>query len=225
VLIGDVTEAYETFEFHRVYHQINAFCAVELSSFYVDVMKDLLYTLAPDSQQRRSAQTVLYETVGILARLVAPIMPFTADEAWGYLPQQKKQSIHLARFPEADAALRDTELEARWEQLLRVRQVTARELEKARQSGVLGKSLEALVEIAPDTEATATLLGSFGPLLAQVFIVSSVVTAPPTGGDLRVTVQRANGTKCVRCWRWTQDVGTEPSHPELCGRCAEAVKQ
>jgi isoleucyl-tRNA synthetase len=225
LLIGDVTAAYDQFEFHRVYHLVNAFCAVELSSFYVDVMKDLLYTLAPDSQQRRSAQTTMHETAGILARLIAPIMPFTAEEAWSHLPKRDGQSIHLETFPAVDPARRDTHLEARWDRLLDVRRVAARELEKARQEGVLGKSLEAHVTIKPDTEATSALLKSFGPLLEQVLIVSSVGTGPVTGSDVLVTVQKATGAKCVRCWRWTQDVGAEPAHPELCGRCAKTVAQ
>ena len=106
-LVADVTEAYENLEFHRVYHLINAFCAVEISSFYVDVMKDPLYTLAPNSADRRSAQTAIFETVATLAKLIAPVMPFTADEVWSFLPGRETESVHLAKFPVADAKLRD----------------------------------------------------------------------------------------------------------------------
>ena len=111
---GDVAEAYENYEFHRVYHLVNAFCAVEISSFYVDVMKDPLYTLAPNSAERRSAQTAIFETVATLAKLIAPVMPFTADEVWNFLPGRETESVHLAKFPEGRPRLRDEELEQRW---------------------------------------------------------------------------------------------------------------
>jgi isoleucyl-tRNA synthetase len=222
-LIADVTDAYEKLEFHRVYHLVNAFCAVEVSSFYVDVMKDPLYTLAPDSADRRSAQTAIFEAVTTLAKLIAPAMPFTADEVWTFLPGRETESVHLAAFPVADAKCRDTELEARWERLLNVRRVASLELEKARQGGQIGKSLEARVEIEPDTEATRELLEKLGSTLETVLIVSQVRVAPATGSELRVKVGPAAGRKCVRCWRWTEDVGTDAAHPELCGRCTKVV--
>jgi isoleucyl-tRNA synthetase len=224
-LVADLAEAYENLEFHRVYHLVNAFCAVEISSFYVDVMKDPLYTLAPDSPDRRSAQTAIFETVTSLAKLIAPVMPFTAEEVWDFVPGQKPGSVHLAEFPRADAKQRDVELEDRWKRLLEVRQMAALELEKARQSGLIGKSLEARVEIEPNNAATRELLENLGPALETVLIVSQVRVAQPTGGELRIKVNRASGRKCVRCWRWTEDVGVETAHPELCARCASVVKQ
>jgi isoleucyl-tRNA synthetase len=222
-LIADVTDAYEKLEFHRVYHLVNAFCAVEISSFYVDVMKDPLYTLAPNSADRRSAQTAIFEAVTTLAKLIAPAMPFTADEVWAFLPGRETESVHLAKFPVADAKCRDTELEARWERLLEVRRVASLELERARQAGQIGKSLEAQVEIEPDNEATRQLLEKLGPALETVLIVSQVRVARSTGNELRVKVGPAPGRKCVRCWRWTEDVGVDAAHPELCGRCAKVV--
>ncbi|HUJ08996.1 MAG TPA: isoleucine--tRNA ligase [Verrucomicrobiae bacterium] len=224
-LIADLTEAYENLEFHRVYHLVNAFCAVEISSFYVDVTKDPLYTLAPDSLDRRSAQTAIFETVTALVRLIAPVMPFTAEEVWSFVPGRKPESVHLAQFPSVDAKQRDLKLEERWKRLLEIRQAAALELEKARQAGLIGKSLEARVEIEPDNEATRELLEKVGPALETVLIVSQVRVAQPTGGELRVKVSAASGRKCVRCWRWTEDVGTEAAHPELCGRCASVIKQ
>ena len=224
-LVADLTEAYENLEFHRVYHLVNAFCAVEISSFYVDVMKDPLYTLAPNSAERRSAQTAIFETVATLAKVLAPIVPFTADEVWSFLPARETESVHLAKFPVADAKRRDTELEARWERLLEVRRVASLELEKARQGKTIGKSLEARVEIEANNDATRDLLSALGSALETVLIVSQVQVAPLTGGELRVKVSPASGRKCVRCWRWTEDVGADAAHPELCGRCAEVVKQ
>lgn len=224
-LVADLTAAYEDYEFHRVYHLVNAFCAVELSSFYVDVMKDLLYTLAPDSAERRSAQTAIYQTVGTLAKLIAPVLPFTADETWSFLPGSRTESVHLADFPRAEAGLRDAELESRWEKLLNVRAVVLVELEKARQSGLIGKALDAQVHIEPDTEATRGLLEKFGRLLDTVFIVSQVRVATATAGQVRVKVSPAAGRKCVRCWRWTEDVGSDRAHAELCARCVDVLKR
>ncbi|MBM3861040.1 MAG: isoleucine--tRNA ligase [Verrucomicrobia bacterium] len=223
-LVAELTEAYERFEFHRVYHLVNAFCAVELSSFYVDVMKDLLYTLAPCSPERRSAQTAMHRTIGALAKLIAPVMPFTAEEVWNFLPGRETASVHLAGFPSADAGLRDEAMEARWKKLLEVRSVAAAELEKARQSGLIGKSLEAQVEIVPDSVETRKLLENFGWFLETVLIVSSVRLSEPAGGATRVKVSRADGQKCIRCWRWTTDVGADAAHVQLCARCAEVVK-
>ncbi len=132
--------------------------------------------------------------------------------------------MHLATFPAADAGRRDGELEERWERLLTVRRVASLELEKARQAGQIGKSLEAQVEIAADNEATYGWLKALGLTLETVLIVSQVRVGQPTGRDLRVTVSQATGTKCVRCWRWTEDVGTDAAHPGLCGRCAGVIK-
>ena len=223
-LVADLNEAYERFEFHRVYHLVNAFCAVDLSSFYVDVMKDFLYTLAPNSAERRSAQTAILQTVSALAKLLAPVMPFTADEVWSFLPGRETESVHLAKLPVADEKLRDRELEARWDKLLDVRRVAAVELEKARQAGTIGKSLEAQVELQPDSDATRGLLENLRPVLDTVLIVSDVRLGS-VAGELKATVRRAGGKKCVRCWRWRDDVGVDPAHAELCGRCAAVMKQ
>jgi isoleucyl-tRNA synthetase len=224
-LVADLTAAYENFEFHRVYHGVNAFCAVELSSFYVDVTKDLMYTLAPASAERRSAQTAMQQTVATLAQLIAPVMPFTADEVWSYLPGRAGESVHMSAFPKVDERQRDKELEARWAKLLEVRGLAAGELEKARQAGTIGKALEAQVEIRPADAATQELLIKFGPVLEQVLIVSQTKVGQLTGRNLQVTVSPAAGQKCTRCWRWTMDVGSQTAHPQLCGRCAEVVTQ
>jgi isoleucyl-tRNA synthetase len=224
-LVAELGEAYENFELHRVYHLVNAFCAVEISSFYVDVMKDLLYTLSPNSSERRSAQTAIHQTVASLAKLIAPVMPFTAEEVWNFLPAREAESVHLAAFPVADEKQRDKQLEARWEKLLEVRRAASLELEKARQNKAIGKSLEAQVEIEPDTEATRQLLQDFGPLLETVLIVSQARVGKLTDGQLRVKVTPAAGKKCVRCWRWSEDVGADQKHPELCGRCVEVIQQ
>ncbi len=223
-VVASVQDAYEHYNFHAVYHVINAFCTTEISSFYVDVMKDPLYTLAPNSAERRSAQTAIFETVATLAKLLAPIMPFTADEVWNFLPGRETESVHLAGFPKVDQGLRDEKLEQRWRGVRAVRARVDFELEKERQAGRIGKSLEAQVEIGPDNEATYGLLRALGPTLETVLIVSQARVGQPTGGDLGVKVSHATGGKCVRCWRWTEDVGTDAAHPGLCGRCADVIK-
>jgi isoleucyl-tRNA synthetase len=223
-LVAELTEAYDTYEFHRVYHLVNAFCAVEISSFYVDVMKDLMYTLAPDSAERRSAQTAIYQTLTTLAKLIAPVMPFTAEEVWSFLPGREVESVHLADFPTPDRAAQDNELASRWQKLLDIRQSVAVELEKARQEKAIGKSLEAEVEIDPGSEEAGELLQSFGPALETVLIVSEARVGRATGGGMRVRVKRATGKKCVRCWRWRHDVGADRAHPGLCARCADVMR-
>ncbi len=222
-LLADLEKAYDAFSFHRVYHLVNAFCAVELSSFYVDVMKDLLYTLAPGSPQRRSAQTVMWQTADVLARVLAPVMPFTAEEVWQQLPARDTASVHLARFPTADAALEDPELVLRWERLLAVREQVAVALEAARRDKLIGKTLEARVTITPDSAELGSLLRELGSLLETVLIVSAVEIEERIADELAVRIDRVGGEKCIRCWRWTEDIGTEPSHPQICGRCAAVV--
>ena len=224
-LVAELTQAYEEFEFRRVYHLVNAFCAVELSSFYVDVTKDLMYTLAPHSPERRSAQAAMHRVVMTLAKLIAPIMPFTADEVWSFLPGREAESVHAAEFPVVVPELRDTALEARWEKLIALRTVAAVALEKARQEGVIGKSLEAQVQIEPDNEATREWLAGAEPLLETILIVSQVKVGNLTNGELRVTVSAADGQKCGRCWRWTRDVGVDAAHPVICARCAAVVRE
>ena len=224
-LVAELAEAYGQYEFHRVYHLVNAFCAVEISSFYVDVMKDPLYTLAPDSPDRRSAQTAMFETVTVLAKVLAPVMPFTADEVWSFVPGRNVGSVHLTDFPGSAAQRRDLKLEERWKRLLEVRQAAAIELEKARQAGQIGKSLEARVEIEPNDQATHDLLKKLGPALETVLIVSQVRVTQPTGRELQVKVSPASGRRCVRCWRWTDDVGQSATHAELCGRCVTVLQR
>ena len=163
--------------------------------------------------------------VETLAKLIAPVMPFTAEEVWSFLPGRAAESVHLAEFPAVDARLRDAALETRWEKLLRIREAVMVELEKARQTGAIGKSLEAQVLIEPDSDATGELLKQFAPVLEMVLIVSQAQIGKPTGGALRVKVSRAAGRKCVRCWRWSEDVGKSGTGAELCGRCADVVKE
>ncbi|NQU12355.1 class I tRNA ligase family protein, partial [bacterium] len=223
-LVDGVGAAYDRFELHRVYHLLNGFCTGELSSFYVDVTKDLMYTLAPDAPLRRSAQTTMARVADTLARLMAPVMPFTAEEVWGHLPARPVTSVHLAEFPVPDSDGRDPALESRWALVLRVRDAVNAEVERLRQTNALGKSLEAQVAITPENAAMADVLRELGSALPTVLIVSQARVGEPGADGLRVEVTRAAGTKCARCWRWSPDVGRDADHAVLCGRCAGVVR-
>jgi isoleucyl-tRNA synthetase len=240
---------YEDFQFHRVYHAVNEFCIVDLSAFYLDVLKDRLYTFAPQSIERRSAQTVLWRITEALVRLVAPILTFTSDEVWQYLPaaSDKVDSVHLAKFPTADElgpgrpyalgpdGLNPLDDSERWTTLMSVRETVLKALETARQSKQIGKSLEAKV-IVSSSGSTVLRLQLFEDSLEELFNVSQVEVR--SAGNTKVTeedkleieVVPASGHRCDRCWRYYPD--DSPRHvrqfgpwPNVCGRCADALRQ
>ncbi|MBI4028055.1 MAG: isoleucine--tRNA ligase [Verrucomicrobia bacterium] len=220
-LIREVREAYDAFEFHKVYHAINAFCAVEISALYVDITKDRMYCDRPDSPRRRGTQTVMHAMAGALTRLLAPILSFTAEETWGFLSADGS-SVHLQLLPEPAPRLTDKDLEARFERLLKLRALAAVELEKARQSKAVGKSVDArvILEIPQETEL-ASLRGS-EDALAEWFIVSQVELR--SGPELQARVTTPLGKKCARSWRWDATVGQDKEYPDLSARDAEAVR-
>lgn len=232
-LIRDVLQAYEAYQFYRVYQRAYQFCTVDLSSFYLDVIKDRLYCEAVDSVGRRSAQTVLYETLEALVRLLAPILIHTCEEVWQHLPwREDLPSVHLARFPEARSEWIDEELESRWERILAARNDTARELEKLRAAKQIGSSLDATVTLFAEGELLA-FLKAHEALLPEAFIVSEVTVAAGTAPDavpgidlpgLAVLARPSERAKCARCWRLLPSVGTNADHPELCDRCAIVVR-
>lgn len=220
-LTQTVEAGYDIYDFHKVYVAVHNFCAVELSAFYLDVIKDRLYASKADSLERRSAQTLLHALAETLALLLAPILVHTADEAWDYLTTEgKAESVHLADFPVVEG-LDDGSLLLRWEGFLSVREVVKKTLEEARQSGQIGKPLESCVEITAPAEQYA-LLTSFGGELSALLLVSQVVLHESDAG-LQATARPADGVKCARCWLVRTDTGTNPEHPALCERCTEAV--
>jgi len=228
-----VVRAYRRYELHTVYHSLLSFCGVTLSSLYLDILKDRLYTAAADSRARRSAQTTLQRIAEGLCRLMAPILCFTAEEVWSHLPVAGRRcdSIHLAEFPAAVNLPEEPEMLQRWSRLWQVREEISRALELARQEKLLGNSLEAGITLEADDELRAFLEG-FGEDLRYYFLVSQVSFGP--AGDaayrgeqfpsLGIHVQRAAGSKCERCWMYSTRVGETQDLPGLCERCVPVVE-
>jgi isoleucyl-tRNA synthetase len=220
---------YEDFEFHRVYQAINDFAIVDLSSFYLDALKDRMYTFAPTSHARRSAQTVLWQITEALVRLVAPIVSFTADEVWEYLPAipNREPSVHLALFPKPEEIYSQdpTKLIDEWKQIFAVRDEALRVLEEARQAKRIGKGLEAELEIAASGELLA-LLKRHAEGLKEIINVSAVrVVESEPGVPLAVTALPASGSKCARCWNFMPEVSNYGIWQNVCTRCHNALHE
>ncbi len=232
-----VRQWYAGFEFHRVYHGLHDFCAVDLSNVYFDVIKDRLYTSAPNSRGRRSGQTAVWKIGEALVRLLTPLMSFTAEEVWSFLPRipGRPESVHLAFFPEtneiigaAPSEMLAQTLRADFDSLLGVRAEALKALEAARQAKLIGSALEAMVTIhAP--EKLYKLLERYRDDLRFLLIVSGVEIAPATGGNgntpLRVEVSKAPGKKCERCWNYSAQVGADARYPSVCERCSAVLKE
>jgi isoleucyl-tRNA synthetase len=219
-------KAYDDYDFPVIFQRVNQLVTVDLSAFYADVSKDRLYTFAASSKERRSAQSAMYRIADGLVRLLAPVLPVTADELWRHLPGKREASVHLGDFPEAAevAAMMDQDLVARWERLIRVRNVVNAALEAKRQDKTIGTSLGARVAVRTSGE-TAALLERYRDDLPMLFIVSDVaLESGPDGDDtLEVAVERAEGQKCARCWRVVPQVSSSPGTEGLCDRCMAAI--
>jgi isoleucyl-tRNA synthetase len=233
-LIKRVSEAYERYDFHEVFHRIYNFCVVDLSAFYLDILKDRLYTFAPDSPERRASQWTIYQILNNLVRLMAPVLSFTAEEIWQHLPKPNKtESVFLTDFPVVDEQFIDKDLEKRWNYLIEIRNVVNRALEIKRTEKYIGNSLEAKVKIYASGEYL-NLLNEYKDFLPSLFIVSQVevytdaeAPAGTTTDDeipVSVIVERAEGQKCARCWNWSPTVGQYSDEPEVCSRCYRVLK-
>jgi isoleucyl-tRNA synthetase len=227
-LTTKVLRWYEEFEFHRIYHAVNEFAIVDLSSLYADVLKDRLYTFAPNSPARRAAQTVLWKITEALARLVAPILSFLADEVWQYLPADAKRdaSIHTALFPAPDdlAPAGQEALLSDWAQLLTIRETAMRSLEEARQQKQIGKALEAKLTLELPAEPLA-IARRYESSLKELLNVSQVRLLSASAGEIRAITEAADGAKCTRCWNYRTDIGADPRWFTVCGRCAGALDE
>ncbi|MCF8111681.1 MAG: isoleucine--tRNA ligase [Desulfobacteraceae bacterium] len=235
-LVQRCRQAYDAYEYHVVYHSLYNYCTIDLSSVYLDVLKDRLYTSPPASRRRRSAQTAMFKTLTAITRIMAPILPFTAEEIWSFMPQWQKmeKSVHLEDFPEPRHELRDRELGDKWETLLKVRTEATRAMEAARAQKVIGHSLDAALSLAAGPELHA-LLDSYKSELRAFFIVSSVWLIPLEQADgsfsetslegLKIRVEASSAEKCQRCWVHDETVGTDGSHSEICSRCSKALEE
>src|SRR5215472_337923 len=216
---------YEEFAFHKVYRAVYDFATIELSAIYFDVLKDRLYTAATQSHARRSAQTALYRLAHALVRLFAPILSFTTEEIWGHLGE--KGSIHTAYFPEPAELTAGIHADQRarvsnWNRLIEVRETVLKSLEAARQDKSIGAPLEARVKLTANGDLYP-LLAEYAGALPGLFIVSQVELS--NGSELGVSIARAEGTKCERCWKYTDDVGSDDDFPTVCAACAAAIRE
>jgi isoleucyl-tRNA synthetase len=232
-LVARVTSLMDRWLVHQAIQALQLFCTVDLSSLYLDILKDRLYTFPADSRSRRSAQTALFEINSKLTAMLAPVLAHTAEEAMLALPEDVRpaESIHLAPWPEYDESLVDEELDAKWGRLLEVREDVYRRIEEARQAGEIGTSLEAKVVIYAAGELL-TALSEVEAQLPALLIVSAVDVEDLSGftgeraldGDIEVTIGRAPGGKCQRCWNYSPSVGAHPGTPDICGRCVSALE-
>ncbi len=230
-LIHRCLRAYDAYEYHVIFHRLHNFCAVDLSSFYLDILKDRLYTFPARSPDRRAAQTALYEILHKLVRLMAPVLAFTSDEVWDHLPGVSG-SVHQELFPEVDRARIDDTLAERWSRLRDVRSLVTRAAEAQRAAKVIGHSLDAKVVLHAD-DRWESFLAPYAPELPLLFIVSQVELSEDAGGEhtdpnlpgIGVDVVRADGEKCQRCWNYATTVGDDPAHPDACARCARHLAE
>jgi len=234
-LCTEVVKSYDEFAFHKVYHRVNHFCVVELSAFYFDVLKDRLYTSAPKSTARRAAQTAIWLIGETLVGLLAPLMSFTCDEVWQYLPPMKDRaaSVHLTRFPATadilgNAPAAEPAQKEAWATLHAVREAVLKALEEARNSKQIGTGLEAEVTLTA-VDPVYSVLAQHQNQLRYLFIVSSVTLVQSTSGNgtsgLSVQVSRAAGQKCERCWNYSTRVGEDKNYPTVCERCSAVLKE
>lgn len=230
-IIRRVRNAYERYQFHIVYYTLYNFCTVDLSALYLDVLKDRLYTSRHDAEQRRSAQTAMYIILDAMVRLLAPIMTFTSDEVWLAMPrtEEREPSVHLTLFPSVTDTLCDDRLDEVWRTMIDIRSEIAKALEIARKNKIIGHSLDAAVTIEVRDDMKPLLEGRMEDLRALLIVSRLNAVAPGTLREayeskeiegLKVAVEKARGQKCSRCWIYSEDLGVEPQHPSICGRCA-----
>jgi isoleucyl-tRNA synthetase len=226
-----VMTAYQELEFHVIYQEVNGFCTTEMSAFYLDILKDRMYTSKTTSLERLSAQTVMYRILDTLVRVLAPILSFTTDEVWQFMPGDREESVHLAEFPAMNPEWKDEALIARWERIIKVRADVSKALELARVAKTIGHSLDAAVAISAPPELHS-FLQEYAAELNSIFIVSKATLVPEVSGEfwtsesiegLKIQVTAAPGVKCERCWYYSEELGSHADHPAICPKCTAAV--
>ncbi|MGN1108208.1 MAG: class I tRNA ligase family protein, partial [Oscillospiraceae bacterium] len=229
-----VKASYESFDFYLAYHAIHNFCVVDMSNFYLDIVKDTLYCCAENSEERKAVQTTMYIILDALVKLVAPILTFTSDEIWKYMPHKSTDDLRGVPFnqmPEKTGVQTDAAFEAKWSKIHAVRDDVLKALEEKRTAGVIGKPLDAGLVIYAD-EANYKELSAYTEL-TQAFAVSYVNVKPASEGEgefkggvegVSITVEKAAGEMCERCWSHAPTVGSDAQFPHLCARCAAVMK-
>jgi isoleucyl-tRNA synthetase len=215
-VITDCRAAYEAFEFHKVYHTLNQFCAVDLSSLYIDITKDRMYCDPPNAPRRRATQAAMHEIFTALCQLLAPVLAFTAEEAWTH--SQADDSVHLEEFPKSQN--RGTEASEQLSELLKLRTVIGQAIERARQEKLIGNALQAAVVLKSNSAVTAKIDKAE---LEEFFILSDLTIEPSK--EASASIKKTTYAKCARCWRHREYVGKSEAHPELCDRCEEVVSR
>lgn len=224
-LIRKVKNGYDTYEFHQVYHAIHNFCVVDMSNFYLDVLKDRLYTEKADSKSRRAAQTAIYIILDSMTKMIAPILCYTADEIWRFMPHTKDSdsgNVMYNQMPEVIELALEDDFISNWDKIHELRDMVKKEIEGAVKEKLVKTSLEASVTLSAKG-VEYDFISSVLDELAAAFIVSKVELNEDTDGELKVTVSKAQGEKCERCWAYSDTVGTSSEHPTLCARCAAVI--
>nr|WP_320192859.1 isoleucine--tRNA ligase [uncultured Desulfobacter sp.] len=227
--------AYDAYEFHVIYHTLHNFCVVDLSSFYLDIIKDRVYTNPENSDTRKDAQTVMFMMLDALVKIMAPILPFTAEEIYTHMPlgDAKKESVHMEDMVSIDDSLEDRDLASKWENIRALRAEVTKALEEARTAKLIGHPLDAAVEIKLPQGDLEAQVASLDVDLNDIFIVSDARVVDTLDGDvyqgkeiegLAIKVAKASGEKCERCWRFDENLGTDADHPTACPRCTQALK-
>lgn len=224
--IKKIRTAYETYDFHIIYHTLHNYCSVDLSSFYLDILKDRLYAFGKDSYERRSAMTVLYNIMDAIVKSIAPVLPFTAEEIWKVMPaeDERSESVHMELFPEVNENFIDDKLAEKWKLILNIRKNAAKALEKAREEKIIGHSLDAEITIyAP--EDIYNILNSYGKNLRNIFIVSKTNLIKKDADEPSFEVKASSDIKCERCWIHDESVGKNETYNDICDRCAAVLAE
>lgn len=224
-LIKVCTEAYDAYDFNKAYQAINNFCVVQMSNFYLDIIKDRLYTAKPDSIERRAAQTTMYKILDALVKILAPMTCFTAEEIWKYMPHsasENQESVMLTQYPEVNNEYNNKELEEKWNKIIKLKDIVSKKLEEARAEKIIGHSLNAKVTIYANANDYEFLKNN-QELLMTVFIISDL-QLEKSDEEMKVEVEQAEGQKCERCWMYSKTVGQDKDNPTICNRCSQAIK-
>ena len=224
-LVDKVKEGYEAFDFHIAFHALHNFCVIDMSNFYLDIIKDRLYCEKEDSVVRRAAQTTMYRILSAIARLAAPIISFTAEEIWQFMPHSADddtESVFLNQMPEKSGIAFDAEFTDKWSFIYSTREAVNKVLEEARNAKTIGKSLEAKI-IIKSSDADFDRYSALAEQFKDILIVSGV-EVEKSGAETSFEVVKADGEKCERCWCYSKYVGTNHDHPTLCERCAIAIE-